>query len=387
MTDKVVRTMLRQCLAVMRREVYYLWRDKGLRNILLAGSVLGLLVFYAIYSAQVLIDIPTAVADLDCSRESRQLTEDFSGAENLKVVAHPGSFAEVEELIRQGQILVGIVIPEHYARDVSLRRQGNLSIIIDGSNMIYATNAANTVLAITGRINARAGIKTLMAGGMHPDQAREAYSSVTFREEPWFNPALNYAYFLVLALALNLWQQCCMLAACQNIIGETGRKSWLQLKAAGVSKLMFFFSKSVVQITVFTLTVLPVYYLSFIVFKLPLACGFWMLFLFTLVFAVALQATGTLVSSFARTAVNSTRFGMIIAVPSFILCGYTWPLEAMPRIVQQVVKVLPQTWFFQGINYLTFKDPGWTFMSPFFSALLVIAAVSYAAAAVIASRS
>ncbi|OPZ75501.1 MAG: hypothetical protein BWY80_00119 [Firmicutes bacterium ADurb.Bin456] len=78
---------------------------------------------------------------------------------------------------------------------------------------------------------------------------------------------------------------------------------------------------------------------------------------------------------------------MIIAVPSFILCGYTWPLEAMPQIVQQVVKVLPQTWFFQGINYLTFKDPGWAFMSPYFSALLVIAAASYTVAAVITSRS
>ena len=109
--------------------------------------------------------------------------------------------------------------------------------------------------------------------------------------------------------------------------------------------------------------------------------------MFTLAFALALHATGTLVSSFARTSVNSTRFGMIIAVPSFILCGYTWPLEAMPQIVQQVVKVLPQTWFFQVINYLTFKDPGWTFMAPFFSALLVIAALSYAAAALIASRS
>lgn len=235
-----MRTMLRQCLAVMRREVYYLWRDKGLRNILLAGSLLGLLVFYATYSTQVLKDIPTAVVDLDCSRESRQLVEDVSGAENLKVVACPGSFAEVEELIRRGQVVVGIVIPENYAKSVSLRRQVNLSVIIDGSNMIYATNAANTVLAITGTINAQAGIKTLLAGGLHPDQAQEAFSSVTFREEPWFNPTLNYAYFLVLALALNLWQQCCMLTACMNIIGETGRKSWSQLKAAGVSKFMFF---------------------------------------------------------------------------------------------------------------------------------------------------
>ena len=387
MTDKVVKSMLKQGLAIMRREVFYMWRDKGLRNILLVGSLLGLLVFYATYSAQVLKDIPTAIVDLDCSRDSRELIENIGSAENLKVLAYPGSFEQVEELIRQGQVLVGIVIPENYAKNVSLGRQCTLSVLIDGSNMIYATNAANTILAVTGTISAKIGIKTLMMRGVHPNQAKEAFLSVTFREEPWFNPTLNYAYFLVPALALNLWQQCCMLAACMNIIGETGQKSWAQLKAAGISRFTLFFSKSIVQIITFILMVLPVYYLCFRILKFPLACSFWMLFLFTLVFAVSLHAIGTLMSSISDNAVNASRFGMLIAVSSFILCGYTWPLEAMPQIVRQAVKILPQTWFFQGINYLTFKDPGWAFMSPFFSALLIIAAVNYAAAAFITSRS
>lgn len=379
--------MAKQCLAVMRREFFYMWRDKGLRNILLVGPLLGLLVFYATYSAQVLKDIPTAIVDLDRSGAGRELVDQIRNTENLKVVAYPATFGEVEELIKQGKVVVGIIIPEDFAKKVSLNRQSRVEMIVDGSNMIYATNATSAVLNVTRAVSAEMGIKTLVARGIQPDQAKDAYQSIRFHEEPWFNPALNYASFLVLALALNIWQQCCTLAACMNIIGETGLKSWLQLKAAGVSKFKFFFSKSIIHITTFMAMVLPVYVLAFGLFKVPLNCGFFELFLLTLAFAVALHGVGTFASSFARNAVDSSRFGMMITLPSFILSGYTWPLEAMPHTLQQVAKVLPQTWFFQGINYLTFKNPGWGFMSHNFLALSIIAFVCYGAAAMIASRS
>lgn len=379
--------MFKKCLAIIYREFFYMWRDRSLRYILLTGPLLGLILFYATYSVPVMKSIPTAVVDLDRTPASRDLLDRFGNTEYLKVAASPDSYAEAEKLIREGSVIVGIVIPEDYAKNTALGRQTNVAIIIDGSNMAYATNATNAVLLVTRAISAEIGIKTLVARGIQPTQAQEAYQSIIFREEGWFNPALNYAYFLILALALNLWQQCCTLAACMNIIGETGMNSWTQFKALGESKLLLFAGKSVAHITVFMLIILPVFALSFYVFKLPMQCGFPLLFLFTLVFAVSLHSIGTLMSSFANNAVNASRFGMIIALPSFILCGYTWPLEAMPGYLQQLVKVLPHTWFFQGLNYLTFKNPGWGFMSHYFLAMSVIALVCYTAAAVITSRS
>lgn len=370
----------------MHREFFYMWRDRSMRYILVIGPLLGLLLFYTLYSAQVITAIPTAIVDLDHSGASRELVDQFSNAENLKVVAFLANFAEAEMLLQKGDAIVGIVIPEDFARNTALGRQTNIAVRIDGSNFIYATNASNAVLTVTRTISAQIGVTGMVARGIQPAQAREAYQSIVFRDEGWFNPALNYGYFLILALALNLWQQFCMLAACMNIIGETGTGSWTQMKALGLSKMQLFVSKSLVHIAVFMVMALPVYALSFYIFKLPLHCSFWLLFLFTLVFAVSLHSIGTLASSLATSALNATRFGMIIALPSFVLCGYTWPLEAMPYYLQQLVKVLPQTWFFQGLNYLTFKNPGWDFMSHYLLAMLAIALICYGAAAKITSR-
>ncbi|MGI6284287.1 ABC transporter permease [Neomoorella humiferrea] len=379
--------MLRQCLAIMRREVFYLWRDKGLRHILLFGSLLGLMLFYAVYSAQVLKDIPTAVVDLDNSAASRELVDKIGKAEYLKLVAPVTSYDDLQELIKQGKAVVGVVIPENYGRNLALGRQARVLAVIDGSNMIYATNASAALLTVTRTLSAQAGVNALVARGVQLLQAKEAYQAIDISEEAWFNPALNYAYFLVLALALNIWQQCCTLAACLNVIGERGMKSWLQVKASGISKLRFFASKSMAHIFIFMAVVLPMYILAFSVFKLPLNFSWPALLLFTLAFAVAVHSIGTLASSFARNAVDAARFGMIIALPSFVLSGYTWPLEAMPVYLQKVAWILPQTWFFQGLNFFAFKNAGWNLMSHYILAMLAVAALCYGAAAVFIARS
>lgn len=358
-----------------------MWQDKGLRYILLVGPLLGLILFAGVYSYQRVGDIPAAIVDLDRSSASRELITGLKQSQDLQIAAYPDSFVELKEMLQRGEVIVGVVIPEDFGRDVALKRQTRVAVLIDGSNMIYATNASSAVLTVTRSMGAEIGIKTLIGQGIQPDQAREAYQAVELREEAWFNPTLNYAYFLVLAFALNMWQQYCTLAACMNIIGETGVASWLQIKAAGVSLLRLFSCKSLVHIAAFMLMVVPVYFLVFEVLKFPLAGGWLLLLLFTLVFVLSLHGLGTFMSSISSNAVNAARFGMVIALPSFVISGYTWPLETMPQWFQHLAWILPQTWFFQGINYITFKNPGWEFISHYMLVLLIMAVVFYSAAA------
>lgn len=370
----------------MCREITYMWRDKGLRIILLVLPLISLILFAATYRAQVLKDIPTVIVDLDHTKASQQLIDDIKNTDYLKVTAQPTSYSELESLINRGQAVVGVVIPENFGKNTALERSTNVLMIVDGTNIIYANTATSAMLSVTGTISAQIGIQTLLARGLTPLQARDAYLGVHFQEEPWFNPTLNYAYFLVLAFALNVWQQYCTLAACITIIGETGRTSWLQIRAAGFSRLKLFLCKSLVHIFIFMLMVSLIYGVAFGYYKMPLHCSLARLLLFTLFFVLALHGTCTLSSSLALNALEATRYGMIIALPAFILSGYTWPLEAMPRSLQHFVQILPQTWFFQGFNLLTFKNAGWPLMSHYFEALAVIAVVCYTLAAVITAR-
>jgi ABC-2 type transport system permease protein len=376
--------MFSQSRAIMKRELSYMWRDKGLRNILLIVPLLGLLLFVGVYSYQRVDNISTAIVDLDKSSASQQVITGLENSQDLQVIAYPNNYDHLRELIKKGEVIVGVVIPENYGKDVALGHQTKVAVLIDGTNMIYATNATSAILTVTRTLGAEIGIKTLIAQGIQPNQALEAYQSIEFREEAWFNPTMNYAYFLVLAFALNMWQQCCTLTSCMNIIGENGVRSWLQIKASGMSTLKLFFCKSLVHIGIFMLMVLPVYFFAFGIFRFPLTSGWPLLLLFTFVFTISLHSLGTLMSSISGNAVNATRFGMVIALPSFVISGFTWPLETMPQWFQPLAWILPQTWFFQGINYLTFKNQGWGFMSRYIFVLGLMAVLFYSAAALYA---
>lgn len=382
-TQISVKKMLKQCIPIIIREFNYMWRDKGLLNIMLFAPLLGVAIFGLTYSMQTLNNIPTAIVDLDHSQKSRGLIDKFTRTEELEIISYPQNYHELTELIEQGDAVVGVVIPEDYGQDLILHRPTRVLTIIDGSNMIYATNAKVASTLITRTVSAEAGVKSLIARGMSLQEAKNAYIGADLRDVSWFNPTLNYAYFLVLGLILNIWQQCCTMASCMNIIGETGVKSWLQVKASGISHFKFFFSKSVAHIITFTAMVLPLYWLGFCILHIPIHCNFFQLLLFTAVFTISLHSVGTLMSSVANNAVDATRFGMMVALPSFVLSGYTWPIDAMPGFLQPLVKLLPQTWFFQGFNSLTFKNPGWAHLSHYYSSLLVIAVVCYSAAALI----
>lgn len=375
-----------QLLAIMRREFFYMWKDRGLRYVLLLGPILGFLLFYGIYSTQVIKNIPTAVVDQDLSPASREVIRDLEGTDYLKIVAYLDDYKDLEKMIQAGQVVVGVVIPPDYGRDLGNKSGSRIMAIIDGSNTIYATNANTAILGVSRTINSRAGVKSLMAGGLSITQATDAFQRIDFAQDGWFNPTLNYAYFLVLAFALNVWQHCCMLASTMNITGETKFVSWLQVKASGYSLNRLFIGKSLTQLAVFVAMLVPVYILAFGVLKFPLACNIAVLFLFTVIFILSIHSLGSFISTIAPNAVDATRFGMIIAVPSFIISGYVWPIEAMPQFLQPVAWILPQTWFFQGFNFLVFKNPGFDFMIPYFSVLAGIAILFYLLSALLIYR-
>ncbi len=375
--------MLRLFYAFFRREFTYIWRDRGLRVVLLVMPLLSLLLFGLTYRTQVLTDIPTAIADLDHSVQSRALASDIKQAENLDVVAYYNSYEEIKRAIEKGEVVVGVVIPEKFGQQQELRRPTRVAMIIDGSNMVYAINSSVAVLQVVRTIEVKSGVKVLLAQGEHMEDAKNALMAINFVDEPWFNPTINYAFFLVLGLVLNIWQQCCTLLSAMTIIGETGTRSWVHLKSSSRSLFIIFLAKILAHLVIFMATVAVLYGLCFEVLHLPLRCDFGKLMLFTMGFAVAMHSLGTLVSSFSRTAADASRIVMAIAVPAFVLSGFTWPLEAMPQILAQVVKWLPQTGFFQGVIFLTMKDASWAYMSQYYFQFLLFALVAYALTAVI----
>ena len=408
-----------------RKEFLLIWHDRGMRLILFAIPFITLLLLWGIYHPGVLFHIPAAIVDLDHSAGSRMASEQFKSSENLDIQAYYASFEELEQAVQNGSIIAGIVIPPDFGKNLELRQSTRLLMVIDGSNMAYTTNTSTTMMEIAETLKVTTGVKTLLAyrpltddglyssignltdgksvtfsditqenaqqfstGNMELDmnlynagytmaEAMQVYMPVAFQDEAWFNPTLNYSYFVLLGLFLNIWQQCATLLFCMNIIGETGNPSWIQCKISGFSKIKLFVGKSLVQIILLMLIAAAILLISFYICHFPTSIPFSIWLGFILCFTLALHGLCSMMSSIIPNSIDATRFGMVIALPSFILSGFSWPLEEMPFWLQKLAWCIPQTWLFQGINYFSFKNPPPDFIWHYCYVLLLMALLFY----------
>ena len=74
--------------------------------------------------------------------------------------------------------------------------------------------------------------------------------------------------------------------------------------------------------------------------------GSWLLAIpFTFLFVLTVVSWGLWVSGLCRTRLFATQALMFVAMPSFVLSGFTWPAEGMPWFIRFIGNCLPMTYF------------------------------------------
>jgi ABC-2 type transport system permease protein len=68
---------------------------------------------------------------------------------------------------------------------------------------------------------------------------------------------------------------------------------------------------------------------------------------------------------------------MVIATPSFILSGFTWPLSQMPEWIQYIASIIPLTHFLSIFRVLIIENGPTDLIYPYVQNLLIITAVGF----------
>ena len=106
---------LQRILAVVRKEVRQLRRDRLTFGMIVGIPVAQLLMFgYAINMD--VRNLDAAVADMSGTSASRQIVLDMAETQIINVLMQVSSADELEHLMRQGKISVGIFIPADFER-------------------------------------------------------------------------------------------------------------------------------------------------------------------------------------------------------------------------------------------------------------------------------
>ncbi len=328
--------------ALVKKEFIHIIRDpRSLAMAFLMPLILLILFGYAIT-----MDIKTlnlVVYDQDQSAASRQYLEGFPASSYFSVVAAAQSHAEVRAQLDRGKAHLALVIPRHFARDLEQGRSTKVQLLADGSDANTATIAMGYAEAITNRFStAQLGSKIELA--------------VDNRLRVWYNPELKSRWFIIPGLIAVIMTVITALLTSLTVSREWESGTMEQLIATPVQPIELFLGKMAPYFVIGVLDVLFSVAMGVWVFDVPLRGSFIFLLGVTAMFLVGGLSLGILVSTIAKSQLVASQLAMVVTfLPAFLLSGFLYSIDNMPRFLQVVTHVVQARYFVEVLKNIFLK--------------------------------
>lgn len=346
-------------LDIFKNEWLYIFKTPKIFAILFIVPIGYTLLFGYSYSGNTLKNINTVVVDHDQSQLSRQIIQAFQENETFNVIGYLNNETELEEALSSGEAKVGLVIPENFYGRLLQGENIPLVTLIDGSNLIYTnyvTKAANTIVST---FSFGTSSTKLQQSGLHEKEVKATLSQIPYRSRILYNPTNSYSKFLVYGLVATILQQVLFLGVSLTITREKEAGTWHYFAQWKYTPWRLAFLKTFPYFLINLINTLTTLFVCIYVFKLPLNGEILPLFVLSCSFAFSVLGIGYLASLFAKDQLSATQVTMLVAVPSFVLSGFTWPLQTMPNFLVGLAQVLPLTHYLEGFRHVVIKGNGW----------------------------
>ncbi len=323
---------LQRIFAIVRKEVRQLSRDRLTFGMIVGIPVIQLLMFgYAINMD--VRNLDAAVADLAGTSASRQVIMDLSESQVINLRHQVSDASELELLLRQGKISVGIYLPPDYDRRLQQPGRAAMQLLVDGSDPV-----------VQGAANQLAQIAQQMRLSPYNDRAPQV------EVRTYFNPERRSPVNTVPGLIGVILTMTMILFTAVAIVRERERGNLELLITTPLKSPELMLAKITPYVLIGLLQVSLVLLLGHFVFEVPLRGQLLDVYLVTLVFIVTNLALGLVISTLAQTQFQAMQMAFFVLLPSILLSGFMFPFAGMPRPAQIIAEGLPLTHFIRLIR-------------------------------------
>ena len=280
-----------------------------------------------------------------------------------------------EEALRDvdaGKADIILDIPDGFEKDLQTERVAGVMISsnsVNGTKGILGSSYLSTIVN---------DFATSLSGEMMMSQPAVT-SSVgnSFRIMPQykFNPHLDYKVFMVPAIMVMLLTMITGFLPAFNIVGEKEAGTIEQINVTPASRMQFILAKLIpywcIGLIVFTLCML----LAVFVYSLIPVGSLLTIYLFAVVYIVAVSGMGLVVSNYSDT-MQQAMFVMFFFIMIFLLMsGLLTPVASMPDWAQYITIFNPLKYFISVMRMVYLKGSGFVELVPYFLSLCGFAVV------------
>lgn len=367
---------MKNFIQLLNREFALFWSNKVLRLLFIGAPLMyGILLGY-VYQKGKVTDLPIIVVDQDQSPLSRKAISMMEDNEVLSIAAVRFDDVGLTRTAIEKEATCIVMIPKGFQKEVLTKKYPEITTIVNTANILTANYASSALQLVLGTLKVGTQLEALRKQGVPENLLMSQYEpfKTTFIKKN--NRATNYMYFLWPGVLATVLQQVLLLGLALSFASESENGTFADLVKKSGSTL-FLLAVKVIPYLLMSFGIWLIYWLFTWWFRIPFYDNLGAMTCIAGIFVLSVSFIGILVSILIPNQLKATEILMVIATPSFILSGFTWPLSQMPEWVQYIASVIPLTHFLPAFRILLVEQGPVDLTYPYVVNLSVIFAIGF----------
>ena len=333
---------------LLRKEFRQIFRNKSLLPILFILPMIQLLIMPLAANFDVKY-INIAIVDKDHSTTTQQLVSKIGASGYFHITAYTGSYEQALHVVEKNKADIILEIPADFERN--LIREGSQKVFLaaDAINGIKGGLGSSYLTNVLADFNNEFRARWVQPQKFN-DQARIEIVPVN-----WFNPLMNYQFFMVPGILVILVTMVGGFIAALNIVKEKEMGTIEQINVTPIKKWQFIAGKLIPfwLIGMFDFTIGLI--IARLVYGIIPVGNLGLLYLFLSVYLVALTGFGLLISTYSDNQVQAMFVAFFFIMIFILMSGLFIAVENMPDWARVISRLTPVTYFIEVMRMIVLK--------------------------------
>ncbi len=336
---------------LLQKEFRQIFRDPSILRMILIMPVIQLMVlpWAADYEVK---NIKLAVTDQDHSEYSRQLINKITASGYFILTDYTASYSGALQQIEKDEADVVLQIPAKFEKDLVKQNEASLFLAINAINGVKANLGGAYLRTIIQDYNRQVRTEWIQFPRFSPETQIEVTSS------NWFNPLMNYKYFMVPGILVILLTLVGTNLASVNIVREKEIGTIEQINVTPIKKYHFILGK-LIPFWILGLAVLTIGLLiSRLAYGIIPAGSFLTIYVFAALYLFAVLGLGLLLSTYSVNQQQAMLLSFFLMMIFILLGGLYTSIDSMPEWAKWITRFNPVSYFIDVMRMVILKGSG-----------------------------
>lgn len=353
---------------LLQKEFRQIFRDPSILRLIFVMPIIQLLIlpWAADYEIK---NIRLTVLDRDHSDYARQLVNKITASGYFILTHNAVGYKQAMGYIERDEADLVLDIPPFFERNLVKENEASLFLSVNAINGVKANLGAAYLNSIIQDFNGQVRAEWIQYPRFSPETHIEVAGS------NWFNPLMNYKYFMVPGILVILLTMVGTNLTTINIVREKEVGTIEQINVTPIRKFHFILGK-LIPFWLLGMLILSIGLLiAWLAYGIVPLGSFVTIYAFAGLYLLAVLGLGLLISSYARSQQQAMLVSFFIMMIFVLMSGLYTSIDSMPVWAQWVTRFNPVTYFIEVMRLVVLKGSGLAEIGRYMFIMLVFALV------------